>query len=320
MTTGRTFLFVAFVALPIYVSAEQSNPAAAPCNVGDRFFAKGLQGEVRSVWADEVRVQPDGAEAYDQVRVPLPFGTGRYIWPAPSAPAYGTAKPTPRPTAEAALPDPDAKCVPKTAAAKVEDSGQSPTSSKIVDRSRVLGAGIVLLTADLLKAALTATETELATASSPELAKLAAATAYGIYSYLPKDPPFSVTISTPWTRAAIAALEAKRKYEPAPSLSIDALNRLGLSINVSPGSSLTTADAIENVVIKRGEIIIRPIDRSVKPHTIQNAMGAKRELSSGSFTFEMDALQPTTDLTIVLIGKRGNYEITLIPAELSYLR
>jgi len=159
-----------------------------------------------------------------------------------------------------------------------------------------------------------------ATASSPELANFALATAVGLSIDLPKDPPFNVTILTPWVRAALAGLEAKRKFEPVPALSVDALNRLGLSIEVSPGSPLTTADAIENVVIKRGETVIRPLSRTVQPDTIQNALGVKRELSTGSFKFAMEALRPTGDLTIVLVGRRQNYEITLLQAALTFLK
>lgn len=310
MTFSRVSTIAVFVSIPTLVAAQQGNPA--PCKVGDRYIARGLQGQVRAVWDDQIRVQPDGAEAYDQVIVPLPLGSGHYVWPKPSAPAYGTAKPTPRPTPESVAPDPGAKCE--------TESTEQKVARQLAPAAVALGSGVALLTPDALKSALSATETELATASSPELAKIAAANAQGRYTYLPKDPPFNVTILTPWARAAMTALEAKRKYEPAPQLSADALNRLGLSIEVFPGSSMTTADAIENVVIKRGENIIRPIERKVEPRTIQNALGAKRELSMGTFRFEMDALAPTADVTIVLIGSRGNYEITLTPAELSHLR
>lgn len=105
-----------------------------------------------------------------------------------------------------------------------------------------------------------------------------------------------------------------------PALSVDTLNRAGVSIEVSPGSSLATADAIEDVVLKRGDTIIRAIASNVEPRTIENAMGFKRELSVGSFTFDMAALQPTGSVTIVCIGRRDNYEVTLTATELSYLR
>lgn len=310
MTIRRLSAIAALVAFPGLASAQQSN--SIPCKEGDRYVAKGLQGRVRSVWDDQIRVQPDGAEPYDQVIVPLPLGSGRYVWPQATAPAYGTAKPTPRPTPESVAPDPAAKCDTETVEQQVARQLTPPVLR--------FGPGIGLLTPDLLKTALAATGSEVATASSPELANFALATAVGLSIDLPKDPPFNVTILTPWVRAALAGLEAKRKFEPVPALSVDALNRLGLSIEVSPGSPLTTADAIENVVIKRGETVIRPLSRTVQPDTIQNALGVKRELSTGSFKFAMEALRPTGDLTIVLVGRRQNYEITLLQAALTFLK
>lgn len=199
MTITHPAAIVAFLGLAAFASAQQSNPE--PCKVGDRYVAKGLVGQVRSVWVDQIRVQPDGAEPYDQVIVPLPLGSGRYRWPPPTAPAYGTAKPTPSPTAESVAPDPAARCVPK-----------EPIANQV---SVPLGPGIEPLTEELLKTALTVSTDDLARASNPLLAKLSVAIARGILrdSDIPKDPPFSVAISSPWTRAAFTSAEARRKYQ-----------------------------------------------------------------------------------------------------------
>ncbi len=312
--TGNTYLriapvvIVALLCSPVSATAQQNAGVVAPCNVGDRFTAKGLEGVVRDVWPDEIRVQPDGAEPYDVVGVPLPFGSGRYVWPSEYEPAYGTAKPTPRPSAANATPDAAAICIPEPVIAKPQP---------------IPGPGIRLLTQELLLEAITATEEHAVTASSLFLVQLEEASRSDAFSTtvaLWEKAPFDVSISSPWVRAASAAAEARRKYQPEPKLSLDDLNQQGLLIVVRPGKSLTTADAIENVVIKRGDEIIRPIEATMAPETTVNALGAKLEVSRGTFRFAMEALAPSSAVTIVCVGAKGNYEITLTAMQLSRLR
>jgi hypothetical protein len=95
-----------------------------------------------------------------------------------------------------------------------------------------------------------------------------------------------------------------------------------VDIVVTPGPSFLTADAIQDVVLKRGDQIIRPLARNVAPTTVQNAMGASRTLAEGRFTFDMAAFSTSTPgpVTIVLIGQRGNFEWDMYSNELDSLR
>lgn len=81
-----------------------------------------------------------------------------------------------------------------------------------------------------------------------------------------------------------------------------------------------SADAIETVVLRRGELVIKPTKVSVIPETIQNSLGAKRELTSGSFAFPFDAFRPEGALTITFVGRRDNFEWTLSVDELRALK
>ena len=137
---------------------------------------------------------------------------------------------------------------------------------------------------------------------------------------LAKDPPFSVLIQSPFIRVAAESLEARRKFVEPTFESLEAINGRLVEIEVSPGPSMATADAVENVVIKRGAQVLRPIKANIQPTTVQNRLGMNRELSAGTFTFDYAAFDPTTTITLVVVGRAGNFELELRPEELSSLR
>lgn len=176
-----------------------------------------------------------------------------------------------------------------------------------------------LLTSELLKEALEATEDAIAKASSPVVAKLNGLSAEETRR-LWEDAPFTVTLSSPWIRAAMVASEARRRFLPIPQLSIQSFNDEGLIIEVSPGRSLVNADLIENVVVKRTDQIVRPLSAEITPTIITNALGAKREVARGRFRFPMEALGQETPIEIVCVGRRGNFTVHLSRLELSWLR
>jgi hypothetical protein len=98
-------------------------------------------------------------------------------------------------------------------------------------------------------------------------------------------------------------------------------NRLGTGIYVSPpGASFEQADSIQRVVIRRGDQIIQPTTTTLAPITIQDAAGDKKQLSRGFFAFLLDAFSPTSDITIVLIGRSGESSCTLPRLKLATLR
>lgn len=134
------------------------------------------------------------------------------------------------------------------------------------------------------------------------------------------DAPYQISIFSPFTRAAMEAAEAKRKFLPTPALKLEELNLDAVQVRVGPGSNFTSFGTIENVVVKRGDEVTRPVKADVHSTTIQNRMGATATAAEGVFTFDFSAFEPSKPVKLVLIGKDGNYEWPLEAAELARLR
>lgn len=132
--------------------------------------------------------------------------------------------------------------------------------------------------------------------------------------------PYRVSFHSPFVVAAVSAAEAKRKYEPAPSLSVDELNKAKVVVAVSPSSDFTKADAIENVIIKRGATVVRALASRITPLTVQNQLGASRAVSSGEFTFDFSVFEPSAPITLVLVGPSHNVEVGIYEDVLRKLR
>jgi hypothetical protein len=134
------------------------------------------------------------------------------------------------------------------------------------------------------------------------------------------EAPYSLIVRSPYVTAMIAVSEAKRRFIDLPALSVDTLNDAKVVVDVGPGRNFTRVGTIEDVVVRRNGEIVRPIKSDVKPTKVQNRMGATAHSSEGSFTFPFEVFEPSLDLTFVLIGKEGNFEIHMTQAELRLLR
>lgn len=132
--------------------------------------------------------------------------------------------------------------------------------------------------------------------------------------------PYSFQVMSPYMRVVAIARESARKFEDPHFPALAVLNAEKIDFIVGPTSTMRLIDTIENVVIKRGEEVVRPIKTVVKPTVVQNAMGAKKETAEGHFTFDYAAFDPSTSITIVMIGKGGNYEWQMTPEELRQLK
>jgi hypothetical protein len=132
-------------------------------------------------------------------------------------------------------------------------------------------------------------------------------------------PPFMILIDTPYSMVVSVSAEAKRRFAEMPSVDLADLNA-GVTIEIAPGPSLREADAVEDVILKKNDQVIRSIKATVKPTTIQNAMGASREVSDGQFVFPFEAFRADGPLTIIVIGQGGNWEWTMTRGELAQIR
>jgi hypothetical protein len=134
------------------------------------------------------------------------------------------------------------------------------------------------------------------------------------------DAPFTLVVASPFVRVITIVEESKRKFLEPKFPSLDELNADKVQIIVTPGGSMLTVDTIENVIIKRGDEIIRPLRAVIEPTVVQNNAGAKKDSAGGLFTFDYSAFEPTMPITLVLIGKRANFEWTLRTDEVAQLR
>ena len=132
--------------------------------------------------------------------------------------------------------------------------------------------------------------------------------------------PFFFSVISPFTTVMIMVEESKRKFIEPMFPTLEELNAAKVQVSVSPGSSMLTVDTIENVVIKRGDLVIRPLKAEVTPMVVQNNAGAKKDSAHGLFTFDYSAFEPGASITFVLIGKQGNFEWTLEPNEVTELK
>jgi hypothetical protein len=119
---------------------------------------------------------------------------------------------------------------------------------------------------------------------------------------------FEVQVETPYLSAVKHAWDAKRRYQKVPPISLTALNGDLVRIKVTPGVNVSAADAIENVLFKRDGKVFQPVRKVVTPVTIQSKLGVKVTLTQGVFTFDFAVFEASTDISIVLVGRRETLE------------
>ena len=66
--------------------------------------------------------------------------------------------------------------------------------------------------------------------------------------------------------------------------------------------------------------MIRPLAVQVTPVTIENGLSAKRDVAVGNFTFPFSAFAPSSAITVVMIGRTGNFEWMVTPTELARMK
>jgi hypothetical protein len=131
-------------------------------------------------------------------------------------------------------------------------------------------------------------------------------------------PPFNVIVASPYMRVLFTASDAKRRYLDPPPMGAAALNVDGIVVSVIPSEDFARADAIDDVVLKRfdGETI-HAARRDVREVTIQNRQGASRTVSDGAFYFKLEDFEQMP-VTIICIGRSGNFEIVLNIDDINY--
>jgi hypothetical protein len=128
--------------------------------------------------------------------------------------------------------------------------------------------------------------------------------------------PYRVYIETPYTRAARAAIDARRRFIAAPKLDYVALNSQKIIITVTPIDG-DPAKEVDSFVLRQSDgTVVRPLIQSGLVDRSVSADG----IAYGRFFFEIEALNSERPLDFVVIGKAANFEIRLTPAELARLK
>jgi hypothetical protein len=141
------------------------------------------------------------------------------------------------------------------------------------------------------------------------------------FAVLMEKWPFEFQIITPYSQATTLAAEAKRRFLPRPSVTVDELNVYHqVRIHVSPAGDFTLATSIENVVLKRGSDVVQPVKRAVKPVELRNAVGGVRTVTEGDFTFPIPAFDGSASIVIVFVSPDRNKEWTMTTPELNALK
>jgi hypothetical protein len=134
------------------------------------------------------------------------------------------------------------------------------------------------------------------------------------------DAPYRISVNSPYARVVLAAMEAKRRFQPTPALDVDQLNNDKVTVVVTPGKSFPPEDVITDVVIHREGQTVRPLKRDIKSTVVQNRMGASAPIAESMFVFDFPTFKPTAPITLVLIGKNANYEWDVTVDELALLK
>jgi hypothetical protein len=140
------------------------------------------------------------------------------------------------------------------------------------------------------------------------------------YDLCPEAPDYVATLITPFSRVAIAAMEAQKNGRPLGRMGAATVNRWGVAISVSPAAHVPNPSAIERVEIRRDGRTIQPAKTTVGPITTSMSDGSTRQSARGIFTFSAEAFEPSTDVLVVLTGSSGERTCTLDRARLTALR
>lgn len=135
-----------------------------------------------------------------------------------------------------------------------------------------------------------------------------------------QSAPFYFEIDTPYSDLFHLARETDRKFDNTALPPFETINKNGIRVSVTPASSISRADTIENVVIQRGANLIHATTAKITPTVARTAMGASIDTASGVFWFDASALDPSSPIVIVFIGKAGNFEWPMTAEDLARLK
>jgi hypothetical protein len=141
-----------------------------------------------------------------------------------------------------------------------------------------------------------------------------------LFEALKRRPPFYFSIRSPYSTAAALAKEAMENYDPRPEVTADELNSMEVVVFVGPADDFTKTDSIASVTIKRGDEVIQPLYTELVTVHVPISPEQTRPVEQGDFAFPFSVFEPTSDITLVMVGKTGTFEWTITREELSRMK
>lgn len=142
---------------------------------------------------------------------------------------------------------------------------------------------------------------------------------YGSPVRVARDAPFHVSVFTPYMRASMTAVMARRRQAPVPQLTPQMVNDDGIVISVGAGKEYTMAASLVDLVLRRADdpeaSPIQPFKRSLEPQTIKGAFGGTRQVTVGAFYFHFKDFEHFP-LLIQCIGSPEGLNLRLEEADL----
>jgi hypothetical protein len=140
------------------------------------------------------------------------------------------------------------------------------------------------------------------------------------YKLCADDGPYIATLITPYSRVALAAMDAERNGQTLRRMGPASVNRWGVAVSVSPSAHSTDPGTIERLEIRRDGRVIQPLKATVGPVTATRSDGTSWPSTRGFFVVPPEAFEPSADIDIRLIGPSGEATCRLNRTRLQALR
>jgi hypothetical protein len=140
------------------------------------------------------------------------------------------------------------------------------------------------------------------------------------YDLCPAGEEYAARLITPFSRVAVAALEAQRDGRPLGRMGAATVNRWGVAISVSPAPHTSNPPTITRVEIRREGQTIHPVKATVGPITTSRSDGSTGQSMRGLFTFSPEAFEPSTTVLVAITGSSGETICPLDTTRLAGLR
>ncbi len=135
----------------------------------------------------------------------------------------------------------------------------------------------------------------------------------------PREAPFQVSVLTPYMRASVTVMMARRRQLPMPELALQPVNDDGIVVSVAASQEYAITASLQDLVLRRADDAdaapIQPFKRLVEPQTIKGPFGGERQVMLGSFYFRFEDFEHLP-LLITCVGSPRGLALSLEEGDL----